>query len=172
MGKEPSITIPGKVFLMEFADFYCSHCHMFETLVLAPLKEDFGDDLQIHMLGYPIIPGKLATAFEMYQQARFMGKGPEMRTALFHTIHKKKIHDFDQVIRKALIQEVGLDVETFEEGLQSGHPYKALLQDIAWGNRIKVASTPTIVINGNLRIDDPSYENLKTIIQSLLNQDS
>ena len=39
--KEPEIHTKGKVVLLEFADFYCPHCHMFENEVGAKLKKEF-----------------------------------------------------------------------------------------------------------------------------------
>ena len=170
MEGEPSIHIPGKVFLIEFVDFYCPHCHLFDTSVLPKLTQEFGDKLHVHMIGYPVIPGKLPTAFESYEQANAMGKGQQMKQALFRTIHHDHIQNLDKMIQKALIQEVGLDVEQFEAGLQTGKPYQALQKSIEWGNRIQITSTPTIVLNGNMRIDHPSYENLRRVIGNLLSQ--
>ena len=50
--KEPEINTKGKVVLLEFADFYCPHCHMFENEVGAKLKKEFGDSLEIRTVSY------------------------------------------------------------------------------------------------------------------------
>ncbi|MGH7232287.1 MAG: DsbA family protein, partial [Nitrospiraceae bacterium] len=73
--KEPSTHTRGKVKLTEFADFYCPHCHMFEQAAIPVLEKEFGDRLEVTMVGFPVIPGKLPTAFDMYEQAKLMGKG-------------------------------------------------------------------------------------------------
>lgn len=172
MLKEPSLHESGKVILLEFADFYCPHCHMFETIVVTKLEKEFGDELEARMIGFPVIRGKLPTAFEMYEQAKVMGKGPEMKRALFRTIHKDSIHVFDKTMRAMLIKEVGLDTKTFEKGLASGAPYRALEQGKEWGERVGVTHTPTIVLDGNIRVDNLDIDNLKTVIQSILAQDS
>jgi thiol:disulfide interchange protein DsbA len=168
---EPSMHEPGKVILLEFADFYCPHCHMFERVVVTKLEEEFGDQLETRMVGFPVIRGKLPTAFEMYEQARTMGKGPEMKTVLFRYIHADKVEVFDKPIRSLLIKEVGLDPKTFEEGLASGKPYRALEEGKAWGERIGVTHTPTIVLDGNIRVNNLNEENLKQVIQSILEKD-
>ena len=72
MENEPSLHEKGKVILFEFADFYCPHCHMFDRVVGTKLQKEFGDKLEIRMIGFPVIPGKLPTAFEMYEQAKAM----------------------------------------------------------------------------------------------------
>src|SRR6476646_5752860 len=106
--KETSTHTPGKVKLTAFADFYCPHCHLFEEAGLPILDKEFGDKLETTMVGFPVIPGKLPTAFDMYEQAKMMGKGNEMKSVLFRTIHKDKITGvLDRSLREVLIREVG-----------------------------------------------------------------
>ncbi len=168
---ERSLHTPGKVLLLEFADFYCPHCHLFEKIVTSQLKKEFGERLEVRLVGFPVIRGKLPTAFEMYEQARAMGKGSEMKDVLFHTIHKEKIHVFDRGIRSLLIREVGLDGKAFEDGLASGEPYKALEKGKAWGERINVKHTPTVVLDGNLQVPNLDIDNLRTLINGILKKD-
>ena len=83
LSDEKSTHKPGKVQLVEFADFYCPHCHRFDGEGLMILEKEFGNKIEAVMVGYPVIPGKLPTAFDMYEQAKTMGKGNEMKRALF-----------------------------------------------------------------------------------------
>jgi len=165
---EPSLEEPGKVIFLEFADFYCPHCHMFENIVVSKLKKEFGDKLDVRMIGFPVMKGKLPTAFEMYEQATMMGKGQKMKKILFRTIHKEKINILDKSLRAVLIKEAGLNVAKFEEEMATGKPYQTLEQGIAWGERIGVRQTPTVILNGNLRIEMLNEENLRTVIKGLL----
>ncbi len=165
----------GKVKVIEFADFYCPHCHHFEETAVPMLLQEFGDKLDITMVGFPVIRGKLPTAFDMYEQAKTMGKGREMKGVLFRTIHKDKMDGvLDRSIRSLLIREVGLDVAAFEAGLESGKPAKAFEEGRRWGERIKVSSTPSILIDGNIKVDGVNMtpDNVRTIIRSILEQDS
>ncbi|MBM4124234.1 MAG: disulfide bond formation protein DsbA [Nitrospira sp.] len=169
--KEPSTHVPGKVKLTEFADFYCPHCHRFEQEAIPLLKTEFGDRLEVTMVGFPVMPGKLPTAFEMYEQAKTMGKGDDMRRVLFRAIHKDRVQIFDRLIREAYIKEVGLDVAAFEAGLASGKPVKALEAGKAWGLRVNVQQTPTVLLDGNIKVEAIDPENLKTVIHSILSAD-
>ncbi|MBI3355627.1 MAG: thioredoxin domain-containing protein [Nitrospirae bacterium] len=172
---EPSLHRPGKVKVIEFADFYCPHCHHFEETGLPLLMKEFGNKLEITMVGFPVIRGKLPTAFDMYEQAKFMGKGNEMRAILFRTIHKEKMDGvLDRSIRSLLIKEVGLDVTAFEAGMESGKPAKAFEDGRRWGERIKVSSTPSILLDGNIKVDGANMtpENVITIIRSILEADA
>ena len=169
--KEPSTHTPGKVKLTEFADFYCPHCHLFEQGALPILEKEFGDRLEVTMVGFPVMPGNLPTAFDMYEQARTMGKGTEMKRVLFRTIHKDRLHILDRLIRESLVKEVGLDPAAFEAGLASGKPAKAVEQGKKWGQRVEVKQTPTILLDGNIKVERIDPENLITVIRSILDAD-
>ncbi|MGQ0812577.1 MAG: DsbA family protein [Nitrospiraceae bacterium] len=169
---ETSTHTPGKVKLVEFADFYCPHCHRFDEEGLPILEKEFGNKVEVMMVGYPVIPGKLPTAFDMYEQAKSMGKGNEMKRVLFRTIHKDRTHLLDKLIREALIKEVGLNPVAFEAGLASGKPAKAFEDGKKWGERIKLQQTPTVLLDGNIKVEGIDPENLKMIIQSILDSDS
>jgi thiol:disulfide interchange protein DsbA len=172
LDKESSTHTPGKVKLTEFADFYCPHCHMFEEAGLPVLEKEFGNKLEMTMVGFPVIPGKLPTAFDMYEQAKAMGKGQEMKQVLFRTIHKDRLHLFDKTIREMLIKEVGLDPVAFEAGLASGKPARAVEEGKKWGQRVNVDHTPTVILDGNIKADAIDPDNLKTIIHSILDADT
>jgi len=172
---EVSTHQPGKVKIVEFADFYCPHCHHFEETGVPMLLKEFGNKVEITMVGYPVIPGKLPTVFEMYEQAKLMGKGDQMRTILFRTIHKDKMDGMlDRSIRSLLIKETGLDITVFEAGLDSRKPAKLFEEGRKWGERIKVSSTPSLLLDGNIKVDGANMvpENVVTIIRSILEADA
>ena len=55
--------------------------------------------------------------------------------------------------------------------MATGKPYKALNKGKKWGERIGVTRTPTIVLNGNIRVDNIDIDNIRTIIKGILKQD-
>jgi thiol:disulfide interchange protein DsbA len=170
--EEASTHQPGRVKLVEFADFYCPHCHRFDGEGVPILEKEFGRALDVVMVGFPVIRGKLPTAFDMYEQAKIMGKGNEMKKVLFRTIHQDRITGvLDRTLREALIKEVGLDPKAFEEGMASGRPAKAFEDGRKWGERIKVQQTPTVLIDGNIKVENIDPENIKLIIRSILDAD-
>lgn len=171
---EPSTHTRGKVKMTEFADFYCPHCHMFEQTAVPMLEKEFGDRVEVTMVGFPVIRGMLPTAFEMYEQAKVMGKGKEMKNVLFRTIHKDRTRFMDRTIRTILVKEVGLDPVAFEQGLASGKPARAFQKGKEWGIRIKVNSTPTVLLDGNIKVEGENLTpaNLTTVIRSILAADA
>ncbi len=172
---ETSTHRPGKVTVIVFADFYCPHCHHFEETGVPLLMKEFGNRVEVTMVGFPVIQGKLPTPFDMYEQAKLMGKGDQMKAVLFRTIHKEKLDGvLDRSIRSLLIKEVGLDVAAFEAGMESGKPAKLFEEGRRWGERIKVSSTPSILIDGNIKVDGVNMtpENVVTTIRSILEADA
>ena len=172
---DTSTNQPAKVKVIEFADFYCPHCHHFEETGVPLLVKEFGNRVEVTMVGFPVIHGKLPTPFDMYEQAKLMGKGDQMKAVLFRTIHKEKLDGvLDRSIRSLLIKEVGLDVAAFEAGMESGKPAKLFEEGRRWGERIKVSSTPSILIDGNIKVDGVNMtpENVLTIIRSILEADA
>lgn len=169
---EHSTHQPGKVKLVEFADFYCPHCHHFDGEGIPILEKEFGKKLETTMVGFPVIRGKLPTPFDMYEQAKLMGKGNEMKKVLFRTIHQDKVTGvLDRSIREVLIKEVGLDPKAFEEGMASGKPAQLFEEGRKWGERIKLQQTPTILLDGNIKVEKIDPENLRLVIQSILDAD-
>jgi thiol:disulfide interchange protein DsbA len=172
---EPSTHTPGKVKLVEFADFYCPHCHHFEEAGLPVIQKEFGNKVETTMVGFPVFRNKLPTPFDMYEQAKSMGKGNEMKKVLFRTIHQDKVTGvLDRTLREALIKEVGLNPKSFEEGMASGKPAKTFEEGRQWGERIKVQSTPTLLLDGNIKIegDNMKTDNIITVIRSILDADT
>ena len=172
---EPSTHTSGKVKLVEFADFYCPHCHHFEEAGLPLIQKEFGNKVEATMVGFPVFRNKLPTPFDMYEQAKSMGKGNEMKKVLFRTIHQDKVTGvLDRTLREALIKEVGLNPKSFEEGMASGKPAKAFDEGRQWGERIKVQYTPTLLLDGNIKIegDNMKTENIITVIRSILDADA
>ena len=77
----------------------------------------------------------------------------------------------DKAIREVLIREVGLNPAEFEEGLASAKPAKAFEDGRKWGDRIKIQQTPTVLLDGNIKVEQIDPENLKLIIHSILDGD-
>lgn len=172
---EKSVHQPGKVKIFEFADFYCPHCHHFDEEGLPLIQKEFGNKVEATLVGFPVFRNKLPTPFMMYEQAKVMGKGDHMKKVLFRTIHKDKVTGvLDRSLREMLIKEVGLDPKAFEEGMTSTKPLEAFDAGRQWGERINVQYTPTLLLDGNIKIegDNMKTENIITVIRSILEADA
>jgi thiol:disulfide interchange protein DsbA len=170
---------PGKVKLTEFLKFNCSHCYSLNSLLPA-LKKKYGDRLEITyrpMLWRTVqADNTFKKSIEAYILAERMGKGEEMKDALFKAMFVDKRDITSELQLGDIGKSVGLGDE-FITALKNGDAKDEADKNIDDSFVIfKVDETPTIIINGNLKVT-PSMtneditlmaNNLDTIINSLL----
>ena len=69
---------------------------------------------------------------------------------------------------KASAASIGLDAAKFDQCLDSGKFASVINEDVALGNRIGVASTPTVYINGRAVLGAQPIEAFKAVIDEEL----
>jgi len=157
----------GKVVLLEFFDFYCPHCYRFHVERWPALKERYGDRVVLVDKGYPLRQRSILP-IEAYEIARDMGRGEEMKDAMFKAIHEDGRSISTVEALGEIAASVGLDRESFSKALSSHAMAQRVNENIRLGNSYNLDQTPTIIIDGNIKVVDTSVENLETIIDSLL----
>ncbi len=161
----PSTYEPGKVKIMVFMKFDCPHCYELDKN-MPQLLQKYGD--KVHVTYVPIVWPKQSTkSIEAYIIAERMGKGEEMRVALFRAMFVKGM----DVMESALALEdvaagIGLEAD-FNAKLEGGDGKKGAQANLGLMSKYGVQGTPTVVINGNLDVN-PAIANLDTVIRSLL----
>ncbi len=163
--------IAGKVEVLEFFDFYCSHCYRFHVTSLPQLRERYGESFELVDLGYPLRDRSIPP-IEAYMIAQDMGKGEEMKDAIFRAIHVdgREVSDVENLAD--LADSTGLDREAFEEALSSRVKQSIVDENRRLGNSYGLRGTPTFIIDGNIKAEDSSISNLQAIIDSVLEDDA
>lgn len=163
--------VQGQVTLMEFFDFYCSHCYQFHRDTWPLLQEDYGTRLILDDRGYPL-QERSKLPLEAYEVAKDLGKGEEFKDVVFKAIHEdgRDVSNADALA--ALAATAGMDEAGFKEALLSGTKKGTVEENRRLGISYGLKGTPTFVVDGNMRVVDRSYENLKTIADSLLQEES
>lgn len=155
---------PGKVRIVEFMKFDCIHCYNLNNETPQILNK-YGD--RVEMIYVPIsFQGQSMKSIEAYLIAKEMGKGKEMRNALF----KAKFESARDVmgslpVLKDVAASIGLDSE-FNTRLEKGYAEKAALKNNAYAGIYKIKGTPTVFINGK----EVKVADIDTTISSILNQ--
>ena len=175
---KPSTYEPGKVKLTEFLKFNCPHCNLFNPQLPA-LKKKYGDRLEITYkpMLWRSVKGDLAfeKSIEAYILADRMGKGEEMKDALFKALFVENRDITSEIQLEDIGKSVGLGDE-FVTALKNGDAKDEADANINLAESFQVDETPTVIINGNLKVT-PSLtnedmaqmaNNLDTIINSLL----
>ncbi len=175
---KPSTYEPGKVKITEFMKFNCGHCYALNPQIPA-LKQKYGDKLEITYkpMLWRILPQDkgFEKSIEAYILAQKMGKGEEMKDALFKALFVDK-KDLTSV---AVLGDIGKSVglgDDFVKALNNGDAKDEAEANINLAESFQVDETPTIIINGNLKVNpsmtnedmDAMAKNLDTIISSLL----
>jgi thiol:disulfide interchange protein DsbA len=176
---KPGTYEPGKVKITEFLKFNCGHCNTLNSLMPA-LKKKYGDRLEITFkpMLWKGVKGDPAfkKSIEAYILAERMGKGEEMKDALF----KAMFVDNKDLTSELQLGEIGKSVglgDEFITALKNGDATEEADANIKLSESIPVDETPTIIINGNFKVapsmtnEDTTLmaNNLDTIINSLLN---
>jgi len=167
-----------KVKMIEFLKFNCGHCYAL-NLQLPAIKKKYGEKLEITYkpMLWRSVPGDkpFMKSIEAYILAERMGKGEEMKDALFKAVFVEKRDLSSDIVLGDIARSVGLGDE-FVNALKNGDAKAEAEANIRLAESIPVDETPTIILNGNLKInpaltseDIPQMiENLGTVIDSLL----
>lgn len=158
----------GKVKMVIFFDFFCPHCHQFDTVVVSLLQREYGKRLQVSYVGFPIIYEDSAIPLEAYELAKDEGKGEEMRRAIFDAIYYQRKDGANIDVLSSLAKSIGIDGEKFKKSLASGVKKKTVLEGKDQAKSYGAKGTPTVIIDGNMLVKDTSLASLSSIIDRIL----
>jgi len=159
----------GKVRMVVFFDFYCPHCYEFDSNTIPQLKQKYGDKLEVEYVAYPLRSESLVP-IQAYELAREYdaSTGERMRGAIFEAVYVDGANLGDPVVLKGIAAELGMDPEGLEGSIISGEMIEKIKENVARGDRYDLEGTPTVVLDGQYRVDDLEIENLKKIMDGLL----
>lgn len=151
---KPSTYEPGKVEIIEFLKFNCGHCYTLNQQMPA-LKKKYGDNLSITYkpMLWRTVPQDQAfrKSIEAYILAERMGKGEEMKDALFKAMFVDKKDLSSEIILGDIAKSAGLG-DDFSAALKRGDARDEAEANIRLAESFQVDETPTIIVNGNLKI--------------------
>lgn len=157
------------VTVVEFADYQCPSCAAFANNQAAQIDKDFVDTGKVRFIYHELPIPSHANAVVAAEAARAAGdqdKYWDMNKLLF-----ARQNDWARLTNEQAIatfggyaQELGLNVETFNQALQSGKHRPAIQQALQQSNQARIQFTPSFVINGKI------YEakNLRAAIEAAL----
>ncbi|KAB2946624.1 MAG: periplasmic protein disulfide isomerase I [Candidatus Methanoperedens nitroreducens] len=164
---KPADITPSKVKIMEFMKFDCSHCYDLHKEMPQLLKK-YGDKVEIKYISI-VFPKQSTKSIEAYTIAEQMGKGEEMRDALFKAKFEQGMEVMESNIAlETVAASIGLGTE-FNQKLESGAAKNAANENLNLMKEYNVEGTPTVIVNGNLMVV-PTVTNLDTVIGSLLSE--
>lgn len=156
MEKSPSLGNKGaRVTIVEFSNFQCPYC-MDSWSKFMGLMKRYPQDFKYIFKHFPFEPqGKTFELSEMAAAAQ------EVSHEAFWLIHDffftkegQNVAKLDKgVIRQKieqLLKEKGQDLKSFKTALETGSARNRVLEDMALANRLRLSSTPTKIVNGDM----------------------
>jgi protein-disulfide isomerase len=151
------------VTIVEFSDFECPYCARVVP-TLERVREEYGDNVRIVFMQYPLPNhSKARKAAEAGLCAGDQGKFWEMHDSMFAT---QRALGVDQL--KAKAESLELDLEAFNECLDSGRHAARVDADLVAGRKAGVSSTPSLFINGRAVIGAQPFEAMAEVIDDEL----
>jgi protein-disulfide isomerase len=165
----PHLRGPAKapVALEEFGDFECVPCSLFFP-ILKKAKADYGDVLSVTFREYPLdqhthaIEGARAA-----EAAGLQNRFWEMHDSLYENRLVWLNADNTRAALVSLAAKLGLDVERFQQDMDSDTVTKRLAADLDRVTSLELDRTPSIFINGDRFTTRPiTDENLHAAIDA------
>ena len=150
--------------IVEFSDLQCPYCSKFHT-TMQQVMENYPNDVKWVYKHFPLdsIHPYARPAAEASECAGEQGKFWEYTDKLFDNQSS-----LNQAYLSTAAEQVGLNTSQFESCLSSGKYESKVEADYREGLKLGVTGTPGSFINGQLIPGAVPYEQIESIIESLL----
>jgi protein-disulfide isomerase len=137
----------AKVTIVEFSDFQCPFCSR-GAEVVNELKKKYGDKILVAFKNFPL------PFHNQAEGAAVAGLcAQEQKPELFWKMHDEMFANQDKLAidsLKQMAKKIGLKSEAFDKCLDSNKYLDQVKKDMEEGKSLKVKSTPTFFVNGQL----------------------
>ncbi|MGM0506612.1 MAG: DsbA family protein [Bacteroidota bacterium] len=165
-----AIENPQPVEILKYSDYQCPACKVYVPLE-NELKREFGELVTIEYRHFPLGGHAHAElAARVVEAATEQGEREAMHDRIFEEQENWSDGDAPELFRE-YANDLGLDMEQFEEDLNSEEIRERVERQRAEGERRQVQATPTYFINGRRLQQNPqSYEQFRSIVEMVMQQ--
>jgi len=152
------------VTIVEFSDFQCSFCGRFHP-TLQRILDDYPDQIRWVYKHFPLdqIHPQARPAAEASECAAEQGKFWEFADGLFENQTR-----FGESFYQELATQLGLNMSEFEDCVSLRKYQDKVESDLQEGIKAGVGGTPNSFINGQSIPGAASYEQIKSVVESIL----
>lgn len=156
MEKSPFLGNKGaKITIVEFSNFQCPYC-MDSWAKLQKLIEKYPQEIRYIFKHFPFQPQ--GRTFEL---SEFAAAAQEVSNEAFWMVHDFFFTQEGQNIAnlekgavnlrvEQLLKGKGYDLRIFQSALETGRARNRVLEDMSLANRLRLSSTPTKIVNGDM----------------------
>ena len=166
--RAPEGAVSGRVLMTVFEDFLCPACYQTATELIPRLKEKYRDRLEVRFVGYPFVHPESRLPARAYAIAQEMGLGEQMQQALFHVYFEEQLNTASREGLARVAHSIGLDPELLLARLDGDGGSAEVERNLAVGDSYHLDAVPGIILDGWIRVNALSQENLVMIIDGLL----
>lgn len=154
------------VTIVEFGDFNCGYCGRWATQTLPLINEKYIQTGQVRMayVHYPILGPDSMTAAEATECAAEQDRFWDYHNLLY----AQQGIGFTPANLKILADELGLDIDLFEQCLDNFSDREQLENDIRLAQVMGVRGTPAFLVNGIPLAGAYPYEDFERVIEGIL----
>lgn len=162
--------LSAKVTLVEFGDYECPACGVYNPFIKQLLTE-FAGQMNYVFRNYPLPQHKNAPISSYtVEAAGLQGKYWEMHDKVFSTQSDWANLSDPTGIFVGFAKELGLNTDKFTSDLSSSEVSNKVKNDTNDGNSVGLSETPTFYINGQMVVLTGSFDQLKSLIQVEINK--
>jgi len=166
--RTPEGAVPGRVIMTVFEDFLCPACYHTVTEIIPRLQEKYHDRLEVRFVGYPLVHPESRLPARAYAIAQEMGLGEQMQQALFHARFAEQLNTASRDGLARVADSIGLSPELLLARLDEEGGSTEVERNLALGRSYHLDGVPGIILDGWIRVNALSPENLVVIIDGLL----
>jgi len=155
------------VVIIEFSDFQCPYCRRFATGTWPQVKEEFVDTDEV-LFGYMHLAtlGRESTfAAAASECAAEQGRFWDYHDLLYERAQGANSGTFSKEGLKSLGAELGINIDEFDECVDSERTLEIVYQDGAIANELVIRGTPTFAINGRSAVGSMPVENFRLLVE-------
>lgn len=166
--REPEGMQPDRLVMTVFEDFLCPACYHAATEIFPPLKDKYGEKLEIRFLGFPFVHQESRLAARAHAVAYELGFGNEMQQALFRAHFEQQLDITSKEGLAKVADSIGLAPDLLLKQLADNGGAAEVERTVMQANAYQIDGTPTVILDGWIKVNDVNQGNLEKIIDGLL----
>jgi protein-disulfide isomerase len=158
------------VVVAEYADFQCPYCRQFALGPEQQLTKDYVDQGKVRFVyrHFAFIGDESIWAAAASDCANEQGRFWDYHDLLFQKQAGENTGGFSKDNLKAFAAGLGLDTQTFNQCVDSGKYESQVRAEFDAARRLRISSTPTILVDGKVIQNGSNYPDLKAAVDAAL----
>ncbi len=154
--------VAGKIEVIEFFSFACSHCYQLEPLINPWIKK-LPNDVNFYRI--PLAGGQWATTAKLFYTLDALGVEDRLHGEVFNAIHRdREITGMDEAQLPGWAAKKGVDQKKFTDVYKSFAIQTKVQRAMQMASSHKVTGVPAIVVDGRYLVLSKTIESFDDLL--------